>query len=130
MPQEIVVLCLSVILLFVHIGLQGILATQELGTNWNAGPRDEGLKPKGVMAGRADRALNNYKETWPALGVLALALVVTGQAGGWGAAGAWIWFAGRLAYIPLYLLGVPYIRSMAWIVAAVGLFIMVVDILV
>ncbi|MGQ4273694.1 MAPEG family protein [Terrihabitans sp. B22-R8] len=126
MPHEIIVLALSVLLLFVHTALQGLLATKELGTAWNAGPRDGDVKPKGALAGRADRALNNYKETYPAFIGLALALVVTGQAGGLGAFGAWLWFAGRIAYIPLYLAGIPYIRSLVWIASAIGLTLMLV----
>ena len=35
--------------------------------------------------------------------------------------GALIWFAARIVYIPLYLGGVPYIRSFVWLVAAGGL---------
>ena len=122
MPTEILVLALGVALLFVHISFQGLLATWELGIGWNAGARDEGLKPKGKFAGRADRALNNFKETFPAFVALALALVVTNQAGGAGASGAWLWLIGRVLYIPLYLLGVPYIRTLAWAISFVGLF--------
>lgn len=129
MPTEILVLALGVGLLFIHIALQGLLATAELGVGWNAGARDEGLKPKSRFAGRADRALTNFKETFPAFIALALALVVTDQAGGAGASGAWLWFAGRVLYIPLYLFGVPYIRTVAWGIAFVGLFRMFSDLI-
>jgi uncharacterized MAPEG superfamily protein len=124
MPPEILVLALGVGLLFVHISLQAIPATLELGTKWNAGPRDEGVRPKGVIAGRAERALKNYLETFPALVALALALAVLGKTGGLGATGAFVWLAARIVYIPLYLLGIPYIRSAVWTVSAVGLFLM------
>ncbi|ENR66647.1 hypothetical protein C032_01773 [Brucella abortus 63/294] len=33
----------SVVLLVVHILLQSMMATQELGSRWNAGPRGTGL---------------------------------------------------------------------------------------
>jgi uncharacterized MAPEG superfamily protein len=52
---------------------------------------------------------------------LALALVVLGKAGQ-GANGAWLWFGARIAYIPIYLLGIPYIRTLVWTVSAIGLF--------
>ncbi len=121
MPAEILVLALGVALLLVHISLQAILATVELGSKWNASPRDAGIAPKGVYAGRAERALRNYLETFPALIALALALAVLGKTGSLGANGAWLWLSGRVVYIPLYLLGIPYLRTLAWIVSAIGL---------
>jgi uncharacterized MAPEG superfamily protein len=124
MPQEILVLALGVGLLFVHISLQAILATRELGTKWNASPRDKHLEVKGVIAGRAERALKNYLETFAALVALSLALAVLGKTGGLGATGAWVWLAARIVYIPLYLMGIPYIRSAVWTVSAIGLFLM------
>ena len=127
MTSEILVLALGTALLLVHIALQILLATKELGAEWNAGPRDGKEAPKGVFACRAARALENFKETFPALVGLALGLVVTHQAGGWGAIGAWVWLGARAAYVPLYLFGVPYIRSLAWSVSCAGLVCMLVD---
>ena len=114
----------SVVLLVAHILLQGMTATKELGTEWNAGPRDEGLKPRGALAGRAERASANFRETYPAFIALALALVFKGHDAGWGLYGAWLWFACRIIYIPLYLAGIPYIRSLAWIGSLAGLALM------
>lgn len=111
----------SVVLLIAHILLQAMTATRELGASWNAGPRDEGLKPKGALAGRAERASANFRETYPAFIALALALVLKGDASGFGIWGAWLWFVGRIIYIPLYLAGVPYIRSLVWIGSLAGL---------
>ncbi len=126
MSTELVVLALSVVLLFAHIALQGMLATRERGSNWNAGPRDGDAKPLGKLAGRAERASLNFRETWPAFVALALGLAVTGQTGGMGAFGAVLWLVARLVYIPLYLFGVPYVRSLAWIASAFGLVLMLV----
>ncbi|MCX2695235.1 MULTISPECIES: MAPEG family protein [Ochrobactrum] len=111
----------SVVLLVVHILLQGFTATRELGSQWNAGPRDEGRKPSGHLAGRADRASANFRETYPAFVALALALVFKGEAAGFGLYGAWIWFICRIIYVPLYLAGIPYIRSLVWIGSLAGL---------
>lgn len=114
----------SVLLLLFHIGLQGMTATRELGSAWNAGPRDEGKKPKGAVAGRADRACANFRETYPAFIGLALGLAIAGDPSGWGLTGAWIWLAFRIIYIPLYLSGIPYVRSLVWLLAMAGLFLM------
>jgi uncharacterized MAPEG superfamily protein len=120
----VILLCLSVILLLFHIMLQGFLATRELGSTWNAGPRDEGREAKGVAAGRANRASKNYQETYPAFVGLLLGLAFIGDASGWGLLGALIWFIARIIYIPLYLKGVPYIRSLVWLVSVLGLLLM------
>ncbi|MDB5522652.1 MAG: hypothetical protein JWM58_415 [Rhizobium sp.] len=111
----------SVALLVIHVMLQARLVTRELGRKWNAGPRDEEKTPKGALAGRAVRASANFRETYPAFVALALGLAIADPLSGWGHAGALLWFAARLIYIPLYLSGIPYIRSAAWTVAMLGL---------
>lgn len=45
----------SVLLLLVHIALQGGFAIPERGARWNAGPRDDWRPPRGRWAGRAQR---------------------------------------------------------------------------
>ena len=117
-------LALSVFLLLFHIGLQGMLATKELGVAWNAGPRDEGREPKGVLAGRAVRASGNYQETYPAFLGLLLALTFTGDTSGTGLVGATVWLVARIVYVPLYLAGIPYIRSLVWLISIAGLLMM------
>ena len=115
----------SVLLLIFHVLLQGFTVSAEasktLGASWNAGPRDQGFEPSGKLAGRAARASGNFRETYPAFIGLALALALKGDASGWGIAGAWLWFACRIVYIPLYLAGVPYVRSLAWVGSLAGL---------
>lgn len=120
----------SVVLLFVHIGAQAIAATSELGSAWNAGPRDEGARPQGVVAGRAERALRNYLETYPAFAALAVALVASGRADGVGFIGGVVWLVARAVYIPLYLAGIPYWRSLVWLVAVIGLVLMAARLLI
>lgn len=126
MPLELTLLGASVVLLFVHIMIQGQTVTRERGVAWNAGPRDDAEQPLSPLAGRAARALTNFRETYPIFIALALGLAVTGQTGGIGAAGAILWFAARLVYIPLYLLGVAYVRSLCWMVAMLGLLLMLI----
>jgi uncharacterized MAPEG superfamily protein len=115
-------LALSVVLLVFHILLQGTLSTRELGREWNAGPRDQGLAPRGRFAGRAERASKNFQETYPAFVGLLLGVAFAGDdASGWGLVGGWIWLVSRVVYIPLYMGGVPYIRSLVWTVSLIGL---------
>ena len=125
LPIELTLLAWSVVLLIVQIMLQGQLAARERSLAYNAGPRDGEAKPLGLHAGRAKRNLENFKETYPAFIGLALALVVAERTGGIGAIGAWLWFGARIAYIPLYLLGVPLVRSLVWGVSILGLILMI-----
>lgn len=120
-------LALSVILLIFHVLLQGVLSTHELGRDWNAGPRDEGLEPKGRFAGRAARASKNFQETYPAFVGLLLGVAFAGDdASEWGLIGSWIWFIARIVYIPLYLAGIPYFRSFVWLISMVGMIAMMI----
>ena len=41
----VLLLAWSVVLLVAHVLLQGMFATKELGTDWNAGPRDDDKQP-------------------------------------------------------------------------------------
>jgi uncharacterized MAPEG superfamily protein len=128
MPLEITLLGWSVALLFVHIAVQGAASTARRGA-WNAGPRDGDAPPLGVHGRRAERALRNYLETWPAFIALALGLAVTGRTGGAGETGAVMYLAARTLFLPLYVLGVPWLRTVAWTVAAAGLVVMLVGLL-
>jgi uncharacterized MAPEG superfamily protein len=114
----------SVVILVAHIMLQANSATRDLGMEWNAGPRDDDKKPTSAFAGRAARASANFRETYPAFIGLALGLAIADPHSGWGILGASIWFVCRLVYIPLYLFGVPYIRSLCWVGSLGGLAIM------
>lgn len=115
---------LSALLLIVHVILQGVSATKELGSQWNAGPRDDERKPQGKLAGRAARASSNFRETYPAFIALAFGVIMAGDPAGVALIGAWIWLVCRVIYIPLYLAGIPYIRSLVWVGSMVGLLLM------
>ncbi|MCK3778533.1 MAPEG family protein [Ensifer sesbaniae] len=125
---EIWVLGWSVVLLIVHILLQGLSLdlAGDLGVKYLLGPRDQQRVSKSIVAGRLLRALRNMLETYPAFVALALALAVTGKTGGLGAIGALTWILARVAYIILYVAGVPVLRSIVWFVSIIALLLMVV----
>ena len=123
MSFELTLAVWSVLILFIHIGLQAGFLTRDLGSEYNAGPRDE-QRDLSVIGGRAERALRNFLETWPAFIVLALAASVAGISSGLTQWGAGLYVLFRLAYIPLYLLGIPYLRSLVFTGACVGLLLM------
>jgi uncharacterized MAPEG superfamily protein len=119
--SELTCLELSVVLWIAHILVQAAFAGSALNPPYLAGPRDRPLQPKGVYYPRATRALANYVENFVPFVAADLGLIVTQHAGGWGAA---IWVLGRLVYIPLYVLGVSYARTVVWLISIVGLLMM------
>lgn len=120
---EITVLGWSVVLLLVQIAAQAV-SSYDLGPNYLMGPRDTERKSANVLSGRFARALKNLLETYPAFVALALALVVSGKAGGIAATGAWIWLVARIVFVVVYGLGVPVVRTLVWLVALAGLLMM------
>jgi uncharacterized MAPEG superfamily protein len=122
---EITVLAWSVVLLLVQVVVQASAAA-DLGPKYLFSPRDENRVSRSVAAGRLLRALRNLLETYPAFIALALALVVTGKAGGIGATGAWLWLIARVFYLVLYAAGIPIARTIAWFASIVGLLLMLI----
>jgi uncharacterized MAPEG superfamily protein len=120
LPTELVVLTWGCVLAFVHILVAAQVKTRQYGTKWNMGARDEELPPISPLGGRLARAQANFLETFPifiAAVVLALSVGTTDET----KLGAWLWLGGRVVYLPLYALGIPVVRSLAWVVSLVGI---------
>ena len=121
MTPEFIMLAFTLVLALVQIGAAGMARTAELGGKWNAGPRDGAAPPPGTVAGRLMRAQSNLFETLPIFAAAVIMAHIAGKDGALTALGAHLYFFGRLIYLPLYAFGVPYIRSLVWLVAAAGL---------
>lgn len=121
MTPEFILLALTLILALVQIGAAAMARTAELGVKWNAGPRDAASPPAGKYAGRLMRAQANLFETLPLFAAAVIMAHIAGKDGTLTAVGAHLYFFGRLIYLPLYAFGVPYVRSLVWLVAAGGL---------
>jgi len=119
--SELPCLELSVVLWLIHVIVQASFARAEFGDDFQAGARDVKPTPKRAITGRAHRALHNYLENYPAFIAVDLALIATQHTGGWGAT---IWIIARIVYLPLYLSGVKYVRTLCWIISIVGLLMM------
>lgn len=121
MPIELKMLAWSVVLGLAHVLLGAALTTHQRGLRWNVGARDAVLPPVTGVAARVDRALRNFLETFPFFAAAVLAVVVLEQGGASTALGAQCYFWARLAYVPLYAAGVPYLRTVVWGVSLWGL---------
>ena len=121
MTPEFIMLAFTLILALSQIGAAAAARTAELGLKWNAGPRDAEGPPPGVMAGRLIRAQANLFETLPIFAAAVIMAHIAGKDGQLTFVGAHLYFFGRLIYLPLYAFGVPYFRSLVWLIAAAGL---------
>ena len=121
--SELVCLELSVALWIAHVLIQGGIGNAVFPRGYLATARDPSLKSDNVYYGRATRALANYVENFVPFVALDLGLVAFNHGGGYGPT---VWIVARALYIPLYLLGVSYVRSLAWAVSIIGLVMMLV----
>jgi uncharacterized MAPEG superfamily protein len=121
MTIEIQMLAWSIALGLAHVLLGATLMTAQRGLKWNTGARDGEPKPLTGVAGRVDRALRNFLETFPFFAAAVLAVVLTQRTSPETALGAQVYFWTRLAYIPLYAAGVPYVRTLVWAASFWGL---------
>ena len=88
------------------------------GRQIGLGNRDN-LKEATPMGGRAERAAKNSIEA----AVFFVPLALIANAAGLDAEvmlGAQIAFWARIAYVPIYIAGIRYLRSLVWIVGVVG----------
>jgi uncharacterized MAPEG superfamily protein len=111
----------TLVLALVYVFLPVIGRTRQLGSKWNASARDEPLPPPTPVTGRLERAQKNLYETLPLFIGAVLAVHAVGRENGLSALGAQLYFWGRVVYLPLYALGIPYARSLAWAASFAGL---------
>lgn len=121
MTPEFIMLAFTLILAIVQIGWAGAARTAELGPKWNAGPRDGEASPPGKLAGRLMRAQANLFETLPLFAAAVIMAHIAGKDGQLTFIGTHLYFFGRLIYLPLYAFGIPYVRSLVWLIALAGL---------
>ena len=120
MKPELTYLLFSVLLTFVQVLIAAAAANQVVGLTTLAGNR-EGLAEMPGFAGRARRAHLNMLENMVLFTALVLIAVVANKTNAMTALGALIFFWGRLIYAFIYLLGVPWLRTLAWFVSVIGM---------
>ncbi len=118
-------LVLSILLGLVHILLAATFVTANRGIQWNIGNRDGEQPPLSLHAARAQRAAGNFLETFPFFAAAVVCAIAMSRYGYLAETGAQIYFWARLAYLPVYLIGIPVIRSLIWAVAMAGLLMVV-----
>ena len=120
MSPDLTYLLYSTILCFVQVLTAASGANTQVGLPTLAGNR-EGLPDIVGWAGRARRAHLNMLENLLLFSALVLIAAVAGKANATTAMGAMIFFWARLAYAVIYLIGIPWLRTLAWFVGVIGM---------
>jgi uncharacterized MAPEG superfamily protein len=120
MSLDLKYLLFSVLLTFVQVLIAAAAANQTVGLTTLAGNR-EGMGELAGFAGRARRAHLNMIENMVLFTALVLVAAVAGKANAMTAMGALIFFWARLAYAVIYLIGIPWLRTLAWFVSVIGM---------
>jgi len=123
---ELNMLWASLALGFLYLLAAAVTSVGQRGMKWAAGPRDEATPPINAIGGRLDRAWKNYIETLPLFIGAVLVEASSGHGSALGPLGAQLYFWGRVAYLPMYASGLPFVRTAAWTVAIVGIVLLLV----
>jgi uncharacterized MAPEG superfamily protein len=121
MGVELQMLSWAVVLGLVQLVLQATLGTMQRGLAWNTSARDGEPKALTGVAARMDRALKNFLETFAFFAAAVLTVVATQHTSAHTALGAQLYFWGRVAYVPAYAAGIPYVRTLIWAASTAGL---------
>jgi uncharacterized MAPEG superfamily protein len=127
MTFEIKLLLWSVVIGLLQCLATGMAVTSQRGIAFGGSARDD-QKPIEGVGGRVIRAFTNFKETY----IFFVALVLVGQVLDRHSAltviGANLYFWGRVVYWPLYVAGVPMVRSLVWVVAVLGIVLLLIGV--
>ena len=121
MTPELHYLAYSIVLGLLLLVAASHAVSSQYGYAWTASNRDEPMPPLKGVAGRVDRALNNFLETFPFFAVLVLVAHVTGRDGTLTLWGARLYFWGRVVHAIASIASYPLLRSMIWNVSLVGM---------
>jgi uncharacterized MAPEG superfamily protein len=95
-------------------------ATLEVGLPRLAGNR-ENMPEMSDWAGRAARAHRNMLENLVLFAILVFAARLVNVSNAMTLLGAQLFFWGRLAHAIIYIVGIPWLRTAAWLVSVIGL---------
>lgn len=120
MSIELKMLLYAAILLIIQLVLQTLAGIIQNGLGYQLSPHDEDSDSAGI-AGRIERAFYNMLETFPVFAALALMVQATESWTSLTAMGAQLYFWGRVFYVPAYVAGIPFVRTIIWFVSLAGI---------
>src|SRR5215831_9329974 len=120
MSLELTLLLWSVALTFIQMLIAVSGAILQFGLPKLAGNR-ENLPQATDWAGRAQRAHHNMLESLVLFAVLILVTELTNKNSAMTGFGAQLFFWARVAYVIIYVIGLPWVRTVVWSASMLGL---------
>ena len=116
--MQILVWAISLGLLHLLATVPPMIAAHGIGYVFSS--REE-QKTLGGGAARLQRAWANFMQTFPFFAAVVLMAQLCGLHNGLTVLGAQLYLGGRLIYLPVYLAGIPVLRTLAWLVSVAGI---------
>jgi len=120
MTVELTLLLWTVALSVGQAAIGAVGGILQVGLPTMAGNRDPEPTLVGWV-GRANRAHRNLLESLVLFAILVLIAQAMGTTTEQTVLGAQLFFWARVAYVPVYLFGIPWLRTGVWAVSTVGL---------
>jgi len=121
MGTELQMLLWATLLGLAQLAIYATANTVQRGFAWGVGARDGEPPAVSPVAQRLERAFRNFIETYGFFAVAVLLLHLAGKENALSATGAQLYFWARVAYVPAYAIGAPFLRTIVWAGALAGL---------
>jgi uncharacterized MAPEG superfamily protein len=121
MGTELQMLMWATLLGLAQLAIYATANTMQRGFSWGVGARDRDPPAVSPVAQRLERAFKNFVETYGFFAVAVLLLHLAGKENAQSAMGAQVYFWARVAYVPAYAIGAPFVRTLIWAAALAGL---------
>ncbi|HLY04511.1 MAG TPA: MAPEG family protein [Rhizomicrobium sp.] len=118
---ELQILFCAILLGLIQLILAVATGLPSVGLSWAAGPRDEARSHPGRIAGRLERAFENFLETFPFFAASVLLVHVLNKSTHTSVLGSQIYIWARVLYVPAYVIGIPFVRTLIWAASLAGI---------
>ena len=121
LPIELTMLGCAIALALVQIVLQASSQLPFVSLGYLMGPRDTSPAIDNKYVGRIGRALQNMLATFPLFAAAVLGVVAAGRTSTTSAHAAELYVWARALYVPVYIAGIPVLRTLIWIASIVAI---------
>ncbi len=115
MTIELTILAYAALLQVLHLWILSFAAVRQLGVGVTSGPRDKVPELIG-MTGRFERAFNNHFDALILFTIAVVVVTLSEQSTQVTQICAYLYLGSRIAYIPAYLVGIPFLRTLIWVI--------------
>ncbi len=113
MTPELTILTYAALLQVAQLALTILFVDAQTGLKYGAGPRDT-PHPLTGLAGRLNRALDNHYAALALFTIAVIVITLGNQSTPLTITCAWTYLIARILYVPAYVSGIPYLRSLIW----------------